>query len=269
MNARLILQDGTIYEGQSVGAAGSAIGEVVFNTSMTGYQEILTDPSYAGQLVALTYPLIGNYGVNTEDMESIDPRVSGFIVREMCDAPSNYRCTISGDVYLKKKNIVAIAGIDVRALVRNIRDHGVMMGMITTEHSAVDGLKVLLEAPNYDDVNFVHKVSTREPYQWQQNKNAPPPQWEMSLDAEARVVVIDYGTKFNILRSLRSRGLDVVVVPCGASLEEIMAWKPDGILLSNGPGDPRTLDAELKVVKEMLEKEPNLPIFGICLGNQL
>jgi carbamoyl-phosphate synthase small subunit len=144
-----------------------------------------------------------------------------------------------------------------------------MMGMITTEHSAEEGLKVLSEAPNYDDINFVHKVSTHEPYQWQQNKNAPPPQWEMPLDAEARVVVIDYGTKFNILRSLRERGLDVVVLPCGVSLEEIMAWKPDGILLSNGPGDPRTLDDEVKVVNQLLQTEPQLPIFGICLGNQL
>ena len=269
MNARLILQDGTIYEGQSVGAQGSTLGEVVFNTSMTGYQEILTDPSYAGQLVALTYPLIGNYGVNIGDMESIEPQVSGFIVREMCDEPSNYRSTQTGDSYLHEKNIVAISGIDVRALVRKIRDQGVMMGMITTKHSAEEGLKVLSQAPAYDDVNFVHKVSTSEPYQWQENKNAPPPQWEMSLDAEARVVVIDYGTKFNILRSLRKRGLDVVVLPCGVSLEEIMAWKPDGILLSNGPGDPRPLDAEVKVVNEMMEKEPTLPIFGICLGNQL
>jgi carbamoyl-phosphate synthase small subunit len=269
MNARLILQDGTIYEGQSVGAAGSTIGEVVFNTSMTGYQEILTDPSYAGQLVALTYPLIGNYGINIDDIESIEPQVSGFIVREMCDAPSNYRSTTSGDAYLKEKNIVAIAGIDVRALVRKIRDQGVMMGMITTEHSAEEGLKVLSEAPNYDDVNFVHKVSTSEPYQWQENKNEPQPQWEMPLDAEARVVVIDYGTKFNILRRLRERGLDVVVLPCGVSLQEIMAWKPDGILLSNGPGDPRTLDDEVKVVNQLLEAEPQLPVFGICLGNQL
>jgi carbamoyl-phosphate synthase small subunit len=220
-------------------------------------------------LVALTYPLIGNYGINVDDIESIEPQVSGFIVREMCDTPSNYRSEISGDAYLKEKNIVAIAGIDVRALVRKIRDHGVMMGMITTEHSAEEGLKVLSEAPHYDDVNFVHKVSTSEPYQWQENKNAPQPQWEMPLDAEARVVVIDYGTKFNILRSLRERGLDVVVLPCGVSLEEIMSWKPDGILLSNGPGDPRTLDDEVKVVNQILEAEPQLPVFGICLGNQL
>jgi carbamoyl-phosphate synthase small subunit len=269
MNARLILQDGTVYEGQSVGAPGSAIGEVVFNTSMTGYQEILTDPSYAGQLVALTYPLIGNYGINTDDVESIDPQVSGFIVREMCDAPSNYRCEISGGEYLVKKNITAIAGIDVRALVRKIRDHGVMMGMITTEHSAEEGLKVLLEAPSYDDINYVNKVSTHEPYQWQQGKNEPPPQWEMPLDAEARVVVLDYGTKFNILRSLRERGLDVVVLPSGSSVEEIEKWQPDGILLSNGPGDPRTLDAEVQVVQQLMETQPQRPMFGICLGNQL
>ncbi|MDF2441204.1 MAG: carbamoyl-phosphate synthase small subunit [Abditibacteriota bacterium] len=277
MKALLILIDGTVYEGKSVGATGTTTGEVVFNTSMTGYQEILTDPSYAGQLVALTYPLIGNYGTNSEDGESIRPQVAGFIVKEMCAIPSNYRNEDSGDDYLKTNNIVGIEGIDVRALVKKLRDSGVMLGMVTTEHTLDEGVKILKELPEYDAGTYAREVSTATPYQWQQGEglnersalNAPQPQWEMSLDAEARVVVLDYGTKFNILRSLRERGLEVIVLPCTATNEEVMAWKPDGIMLSNGPGDPRSLEAEVQNIRTLQEEQPEMPIFGICLGHQL
>lgn len=289
MKALLILIDGTVYEGVSVGAEGTSTGEVVFNTSMTGYQEILTDPSYAGQLVALTYPLIGNYGVNSQDGESIRPQVAGFIVKEMCEIPSNYRSESGGDDYLKTHNLVGIQGIDVRAVVLKLRDSGVMMGMISTEHTPESGLKVLQELPEYDAGTYAREVSTPQIYQWQQGQNAPTPigngdqstlsaptnpnapgeQWEMALDAHARVVVLDYGTKFNILRSLRDRGLEVVVLPCSATADEVLSWQPDGIMLSNGPGDPRSLQSEIETIQQLQEREPELPVFGICLGHQL
>lgn len=277
MNALLILADGTVYEGTCIGVAGTTTGEVVFNTSMTGYQEILTDPSYAGQLVALTYPLIGNYGINHDDSESIHPQIAGFIVKEMCGSPSNYRSDACGDEYLKRHHITGIEGIDVRALVKNIREHGVMLGMITTEHSAEAGLEILRNLPPYDSGVYAREVSTRRPYQWQRGEkeefqpgtNQPQQQWEMPLHAAARVVVLDYGTKFNILRSLRERGLEVVVLPCDASADKIMEWQPDGILLSNGPGDPKALEEEVQTIKELQEKDPELPMFGICLGHQL
>ena len=279
MKALLILIDGTTYEGVGIGAAGTTTGEVVFNTSMTGYQEILTDPSYAGQIVALTYPLIGNYGINEDDSESIHPQVSGFIVKEMCEIPSHYRSDSGGDDYLLKNNITGIQGIDVRALVKKLRDHGVMLGMITTEHTREDGLAALHALPDYDSGTYAREVSTACAYQWQRGEgvgagssrpdNTPPNQWEMPLDAMARVVVIDYGTKYNILRSLRDRGLEVVVLPCTATTAEILAWQPDGILLSNGPGDPKSLDAEVQNIQELQTAQPDLPMFGICLGHQL
>jgi carbamoyl-phosphate synthase small subunit len=272
MKALLILIDGTTYEGELTGAPGTVTGEVVFNTSMTGYQEILTDPSYAGQLVALTYPLIGNYGVNSEDGESIGPQVAGFIVKEMCDIPSNYRSEGSGGDYLKKHGITGITGIDVRSLVKDLRDHGVMLGMITTEHTAEEGLQTLKDLPPYDSGTYVREVTTQKPYQWQKGEiggTEPPGQWEIPLDAQGRVVVLDYGTKFNILRSLRQRGLEVVVLPCTATTEEIMEWQPDGIMLSNGPGDPRALDDEVNVIREIQQQKPEMPMFGICLGHQI
>ncbi|MBV9867837.1 MAG: glutamine-hydrolyzing carbamoyl-phosphate synthase small subunit [Abitibacteriaceae bacterium] len=287
MKALLILSDGTFFEGTNIGVAGTTTGEVVFNTSMTGYQEILTDPSYAGQIVALTYPLIGNYGINDDDNESINPQVAGFIVKEMCENPSNYRSDAAGDDYLKQYNIVGIQGIDVRALVKNLRDHGVMLGMVTTEHTVEEGLAILHNLPDYDSGAYARQVTTPRPYQWQQGEalkvqenkadnaplhhtaTAPPDQWEMPLEAGGRVVVLDYGTKFNILRSLRDRGLEVIVLPCTATPEEILQWQPDGILLSNGPGDPKALDEEVKNIQSLQQQNPNLPMFGICLGHQI
>lgn len=275
MQALLILSDGTTYQGQSIGATGSATGEVVFNTSMTGYQEILTDPSYAGQLVALTYPLIGNYGVNEEDFESASPQVGGFIVKEMSKTPSNYRSDGSGGDYLKKYGIVGIEGIDVRALTKKLRDGGVLMGIITTEHSREDGLRVLAATPEYDSGTYAREVSTRRAYSWHSGDRE-----RVALDGESeivareasgapRVVVLDYGTKLNILRSLQARGLEVVVLPCSATKDEILAHNPDGVMLSNGPGDPRSLGAEVQTIRDLSAAKPDLPMFGICLGHQL
>jgi carbamoyl-phosphate synthase small subunit len=281
MKALLILSDGTTFEGKLIGVAGTTTGEVVFNTSMTGYQEILTDPSYAGQLVSLTYPLIGNYGVNFDDIESTGPQVAGFIVKEMCDHPSNYRSEAGGNDYLKRFNLTGIEGIDVRALTKILRDSGVMMGMITTDHTREQGLEIIRNLPAYDSGTFARDVSTTRAYQWQQGEagkssveadravNIPGTQWEMPLDAAARVVVLDYGTKFNILRSLRERGMEVVVLPCNSTKEEIMQWQPDGIMLSNGPGDPEVLNEEVQTIREVLEDKPEMPVFGICLGHQL
>jgi carbamoyl-phosphate synthase small subunit len=268
MKALLILIDGTVYEGTSVGATGTSTGEVVFNTSMTGYQEILTDPSYAGQLVALTYPLIGNYGVSTRDIESNGPKVAGFIVREMCEIPSNYASQDSGDTYLVDNKIVGIEGIDVRAVVLKLRNAGVMLGMITTEHTAEEGLEILKNLPEYDAGTFARDVSTKTSYYWDEAANAPSDKIP-ARSAKPRVVVMDYGAKYNILRELTQRGLEVVVVPCGSTKEEVDALQPDGIMLANGPGDPRSLEAEVEVIQQMMAAKPDQPVFGICLGHQL
>ncbi|RYG65163.1 carbamoyl-phosphate synthase small subunit [bacterium] len=268
MKALLILIDGTVYEGVSVGATGTSTGEVVFNTSMTGYQEILTDPSYAGQLVALTYPLIGNYGVSTRDIESNGPKVAGFIVREMCEIPSNYASQDSGDTYLIDNKIVGIEGIDVRAVVLKLRDAGVMLGMVTTEHTAEEGLEILKNLPEYDAGTFARDVSTKTAYYWDETANAPSDKIP-ARSAKPRVVVMDYGAKYNILRELSQRGLEVVVLPCGSTKEEVEALQPDGIMLANGPGDPRSLEAEVEVIQQLMAAKPEQPVFGICLGHQL
>ncbi|HEX8465988.1 MAG TPA: glutamine-hydrolyzing carbamoyl-phosphate synthase small subunit [Abditibacterium sp.] len=268
MKATLIFIDGTTFEGRSVGATGTATGEVVFNTSMTGYQEILTDPSYAGQLVALTYPIIGSYGVTSRDIESSGPQVAGFIVREMSEIPSNYASQGSGDNYLIQNNIVAIEGIDVRALVLKLRSAGVMLGMITTEHTAEEGLETLKNLPEYDAGTYAREVSTKEAYFWDAEANQPS-EFIPQPSAKPRVVVLDYGAKFNILRELSSRGLEVVVLPCGASKAEIQAQNPDGIMLANGPGDPRSLQSEVEVIQQLMAENPSQPMFGICLGHQL
>jgi carbamoyl-phosphate synthase small subunit len=268
MQARLILIDGTTYEGKAVGAKGTATGEVVFNTSMTGYQEILTDPSYAGQLVALTYPLIGNYGVTGRDIESNGPKVAGFIVREMCEIPSNYASEDSGDDYLQQNNIVGIEGIDVRALTKKLRDFGVMLGMITTEHSPEAGLEILKALPEYDAGTYAREVSTPGVYRW--NDGAPAQvEGEIGAKTGPRVAVLDYGTKYNILRELTSRGMEVIVLPCNATPEQIASVDPDGVMLSNGPGDPRSLEAEVETIRSVLNETPEMPVFGICLGHQL
>lgn len=251
MKAILALEDGTIFHGNSFGIEGEIIGEIVFNTGMTGYQEVLTDPSYCGQIVTMTYPLIGNYGVNLEDIESSRPQVRGFVVREVCKTPSNWRSIESLNEYLKRHNIIGIEGIDTRALTRILRDKGTMKGIITTNPEFNYDEK-LEEIKAYTIKEPVHQVTTREIVHYK--------------GAGLKVALIDYGIKQNIIRSLLKRGCDVHVFPSWTSSEEILSINPDGIMLSNGPGDPQDCKQEIECLKELIGKKP---IFGICLGHQL
>ena len=255
MKAILALEDGSVFEGESLGAAGRSYGEVVFNTGMTGYQEILTDPSYAGQIVCLTYPLIGNYGINEEDFESRRIQVEGFIVRESESAPSNWRSGQTVDHFLKSKGLVGIKGIDTRALTRALRVRGVMMGAISTDESAKEVLVRIKASPGYAGVDFVQKVTTDKPYEW-------PFEGKPKHD----VALLDCGVKYNIMRSLTALGCRTTVFPCTAKPEEILERDPDGIVLSPGPGDPALLGYAVETVKKLVGKKP---IMGVCLGNQL
>ncbi|MBI4301250.1 MAG: glutamine-hydrolyzing carbamoyl-phosphate synthase small subunit, partial [Chloroflexi bacterium] len=255
--ALLVLEDGTIFQGYSFGAPVRAYGEVVFNTSMTGYQEILTDPSYAGQIVVLTYPLIGNYGINEADFESKKIQVSGLVVRENCPTPSHWQSTRTLDEFLAAHNIPGISEIDTRALTRRLRSAGVMMGTITSDETPDEALERIKTSPRYDSIDFVRLVTTPQPYQW-----SPP---DVSPN-RGHIVVVDCGLKYNILRILRGLGCSVTVVPCTASAEEILNLKPDGIVLSPGPGDPALLGYVVKTVEKLVGVKP---IMGICLGLQL
>jgi carbamoyl-phosphate synthase small subunit len=262
--AVLLLEDGTSFEGTPFGALGEAFGEVVFNTSMTGYQEILTDPSYKGQIVAMTYPLIGNYGVNAEDGESAKPWLSGFIVREASSIASNWRSSMDLGAYMSMNGVVGIQGVDTRALTRHLRINGAKHGVISS--TDIDGTslaKKLAAAPRILGVDLVREVTCGAPYVWTE----PLPWLPAAGGGRApHVVVLDYGVKRNILRNLVSAGCSVTVVPAGVSASEIMARKPDGLLLSNGPGDPDPLDYAVSAVKALLGK---IPMFGICLGHEL
>ncbi len=258
-SAHLILEDGSAYRGIAFGdISRPAHGEVVFNTSMTGYQEILTDPSYAGQIVVPTYPLIGNYGVNRRDSESRKIQVSGFVVRDYCDAPSHSDSVMTVDEFLRSQGTLGVAGVDTRAITRRLRTRGVMMGMIAVDESPARALARLRELPAYEGTDFVREVSTAAPYSW----DAP------ALDAQPsfRVLVDDCGLKYNILRNLRSRGCEVIAYPAAASAEELLALKPDGVLMSPGPGDPELLDYAVETAKGLVGR---VPIMGICLGNQI
>jgi carbamoyl-phosphate synthase small subunit len=258
----LILSDGSVYEGKPLGAAGETIGEVVFNTGMTGYQEILTDPSYAGQIVLLTYPLIGNYGINDDDFESDRLQPSGLIVREACEIPSNWRATKSLHQLLVERNMVAIQGLDTRAITKHIRSAGVTMGVIADDVDA--GRAHLAKARSYDETDFVFRVTTEGPYAWgYSGKEAVD---DPGHGFKHKLVVLDCGLKFNILRRFAAANCRSIVLPATASAEQVLAYKPDGILLSPGPGDPARLGPVIKTVKSLLGKKP---IFGICLGNQL
>jgi carbamoyl-phosphate synthase small subunit len=262
MNARLILADGTHYEGLAFGQEGTTLGEVVFHTAMCGYQEILTDPSYHFQLVTMTYPQIGNYGVNPKDFESRKIFAAGFIIRELSPVVSHWQANRSLDEYLKYHGVVGIHDIDTRALTRHLRDHGAQMGMITTSNEPrAELLETLRRGEKLVGRDIVREVSTEAPYVWPLEEEPVP-----AAAKKYRVAVYDYGVKFSILRSLAKSGCELEVFPADTPPEEILAWNPDGIFLSNGPGDPEPVDYAVAAVKSLLGKKP---IFGICLGHQI
>ncbi len=267
MKAILLLEDGTVFEGIAFGAKGRKCGEVVFNTAMCGYQEILTDPSYNEQIITMTYPLIGNYGTNKGDWESRKIFASGFIVKENCDYPSNWRSADSLDEYLKASGIVGLEGIDTRALVRHIRTEGAMRGIISSnEFNVVNLRKELDKYPGLVGRDIVKDVTVRKPYDWDKGVVDVLKDQELLPEKKYSVVAFDYGIKQNILRLLRSHGCDVHVVPAATPAKEVLARKPDGVFLSNGPGDPAAVDYAIGTVRSLLG---NVPIFGICLGHQI
>ncbi|MFH1707678.1 MAG: glutamine-hydrolyzing carbamoyl-phosphate synthase small subunit [Planctomycetota bacterium] len=258
MNAILALEDGTIFNGTSFGADGERVGELVFNTSMSGYQEILTDPSYREQIVTMTYPLIGNYGVNPDDVESDRVQVQGFVVKEACRYPSNYRSTQTLGDYLKAAGVIAIEGVDTRMITRRIRTGGAMKVCISTVD--LDPASAVAKAKGYAGMagrDLVPEVTCPKAYTWNKDHRNPKT-W--------RVAVYDFGIKWNILRLLEARGCDLTVFPATATADEIAAIDPDGLFLSNGPGDPAAVTYAIAGIRKLLERQP---IFGICLGHQL
>ena len=257
--ARLVLADGRVFEGDGFGAPVVATGEVVFNTSMTGYQEALTDPSYGGQILTMTYPLQGNYGVNANDDESSRVQVRGFVVRELTDLPSHWQSCGRLDDYLAEAGVPAISGIDTRALTRHLRSHGVVMGTITRDESPQEALARLQSEPMYGTEDYVAEVSTPFPYEFSEgasNGDEPGP----------HIVVVDLGVKRNIMRHLRRRGCRVTAVPSTSSAEDVLAHGPDGVLLSPGPGDPMLLDHVVEASRGLIGRTP---LMGICLGHQV
>lgn len=251
MRARLILEDGTECVGTAIGSTTESLGEVVFNTGLTGYQEVLSDPSYCGQIVVMTYPLIGNYGINRDDFEAVRPFIHGFVVREHCDLPSNWRNSQTLDELLKSYDIPGIAGVDTRMLTRKIRHFGTLRGIITTSDAPTEELVASLKA-SCMMTDQVARVSTKSVFSCPGNGH--------------RIVLVDFGAKHGILRELTKRGCDVVVVPHDVTAEEIRRLQPDGILLSNGPGDPKDVPQAITMLKEIIGE---YPMFGICLGHQL
>ena len=256
--ALLILEDGSIYQGYSFGTDITVYGEVVFITSMTGYQEMLTDPSFAGQIVVPTYPLIGNYGINEVDFESNKIQVRGFVVREYCDIPSHWQSTGSLHEFLQSNNIPGLSGIDTRALTRHLRSAGVMMGVLTSELTIDEALNKLKRLPRYDTNDFINEVTTTESYKWASS--------EIDAQFSHHIAIVDLGLRYNISRILKKLGCQVTIVPATTNAKEILSLNVDGILLSPGPGDPNLLGYITKTVKELLDKKP---IMGICLGHQL
>lgn len=263
MKGYIALEDGTIFEGESFGTPGESVGEVVFNTSMTGYQEILTDPSYASQIVTMTYPLIGNYGVNETDIESSRIQVSGFVVKEACPYPSNFTSQKTLGEYLKENKIVGVQGIDTRALTRHIRVQGAMKSVIWAGEKPPSKGDLVNRAKTWEGlagVDLVKGVSCRKTYEWNSTKG------KKNGTTRFHVVAFDFGIKYNILRILESVGCRITVVPASTSAEETLGYKPDGIFLSNGPGDPAAVTYAIETIKKLIGKKP---IFGICLGHQL
>ena len=278
MKAILALEDGRVFEGESFGASGTRVGEICFNTAMTGYQEVLTDPSYRGQIVAMTYPLIGNYGINSLDQESRSPHVRGFVIEELTEIPSSWRSEMSLDQYLRNWEICGLQGIDTRALTRHLRTRGAMKACLTTEEmSAAEATGHALAGKGVIGMDYVREVSTTEVYQWDPEDKLSDP-WSISNGHDAlpsrpllppirfRIVAYDYGMKQNILRLLRQKGFAVTVVPASTPADEVLAMNPDGIFLSNGPGDPAALSYAHEALRDLIGKKP---IFGICLGHQV
>jgi len=268
--AILALEDGTLFEGKSFGFPGEKAGELVFNTSMTGYQEILTDPSYKGQIVIMTYPLIGNYGINEADTESRDPKVEGFIIKENSSLPSNWRADRSLSEYLLAYRILGVEGMDTRALAKHIREKGAMKAILSTEDFRHARLVEKAKAsPGLVGRDLVKEVTCEKPYRWLETND---PQFLNQSPASSmrhprfKVVVMDYGVKFNILRCLRQSACEVIVLPASSSADTVLSYQPDGILLSNGPGDPEGVPYAIETVRNLIGKKP---IFGICLGHQL
>ncbi len=251
MKKKLILESGEVFYGESFGAEQETAGEVVFNTGMTGYQELISDPSYCGQIVCMTYPLIGNYGINRDDYESIEPAIKGLIVKELCDLPSNFRTQITLDKLFKKKNLSGISGIDTRKLTRILRNKGVEKGKIVNADADENAVIEELKSTNFP-TNQVEQVSTKTPY--------------ASPGRGFKVVLVDFGSKLGIIRELSQRNCDIIVVSQDTTAEEILLMNPDGIMLSNGPGDPEDNPHVLTMIQKLLGK---VPIFGICLGHQL
>jgi carbamoyl-phosphate synthase small subunit len=278
MRALLALEDGRVFEGESFGATGTRVGEICFNTSMTGYQEVLTDPSYRGQIVAMTYPHIGNYGTNQLDQESAEPHVRGFVVEELTEIPSSWRSELSLDEYLKRWNIPGAQGIDTRALTRHLRERGAMKACLTTaDMSPEQATEEAIRGDGVVGMDYVREVSAAAPYQWDPRDqestlwavasgNADEIREQVLPPIRHRIVAYDYGIKENILRRLRQAGFGVTVVPASTTAEEVLALKPDGVFLSNGPGDPSALDYAHTAVNGLMGKTP---IFGICLGHQV
>ena len=275
VNAILALEDGRCFEGTAFGALGTTTGEICFNTSMTGYQEVITDPSYRGQIVAMTYPQIGNYGINPADAESASPHIRAFVIGELCEVPSNYRSTGSLNDYLASHGILGIEGIDTRALTKHLRSLGAMRACVSTELDREGAIAAALASPSMAGMDYVREVSTETGYLWE----AESRRWrqpnlstgELTEYADLppvrhRIVAFDFGLKFNILRRLRQAGFEVEVVNSRTTAAEVLAKNPDGVFLSNGPGDPAALDYIHREIRQLLGKKP---IFGICLGNQI
>jgi carbamoyl-phosphate synthase small subunit len=265
--AVLVLRDGRVFRGESLGARGEASGEVIFNTAMSGYQEILTDPSYRGQIVTMTYPLIGNYGCNDEDVESRRPWANGLIVKEASAYPSSWRGRISLDQYLKNHGIVGLQGIDTRALTRHLRDHGSQDGIISSTDLEVDRLRQRVQAlPQIVGQDLVKHVTVEQPYGWSEGEWKPDRGYSTPPPARFKVVAFDAGIKLNILRQLRTAGCEVVVVPASTPTAGVLEHEPDGVFLSNGPGDPEGVPYLVDAVRGLIGR---VPIFGICLGHQI
>lgn len=268
--AVLLLADGTLLEGEAFGQRGTVLGEVVFNTGMTGYQEVLTDPSYSGQLITFTYPEFGNTGVNSEDQEAPSPHARGVIIRQLSPRPSSWRCTQTLPHWLEQHGVVGISGVDTRALVRHLRETGAMNGVISSDGSSPQQLlEQLKQAPAMEGLNLANRVTTSEPYAWSSHC---PVGFDQRLQASEgdrfRVVAIDFGIKRAILERLAAHGCDVKVLPAGSDLSAVLAQEPEGVFLSNGPGDPAAVTEGIQLARQLLEHH-HLPLFGICLGHQI